>query len=109
LLVQTAVVAGSLGYLSPEVRSGEAMTEAGDVYALGAVLYFAATGHHPEPRPNLAGIIEPGLRKMMSDCLAHDPARRPAAIEIQRRLNVPVAITPLTAAPTTAVSRSASM
>ena len=44
-LTQTGVVVGTPGYIPPEQASGEPAAAAGDVFALGAVLAYAATGH----------------------------------------------------------------
>jgi hypothetical protein len=46
-LTSTGLVLGSAGYMSPEQAEGESVTAAGDVFALGAVMAYAATGHGP--------------------------------------------------------------
>ncbi|MCI0383496.1 DUF4328 domain-containing protein [Streptomyces sp. CNQ085] len=92
-LTQTGVVIGSPGFMSPEQVRGERVTPAGDVFCLGAVLAYAATGRMPfgtadsgfhallfriaEEEPDLTGIPKP-LRELMADCLVKDPAGRPA-------------------------------
>jgi len=40
-------VVGSLGYLAPEVLTGDRITEATDLYAVGILAYELITGHHP--------------------------------------------------------------
>ena len=50
-------LAGTLGFIPPEVRSGSSspgtVGKAGDVYALGMVLYCMLTGNPPESYPGL--------------------------------------------------------
>ncbi|MFC8789813.1 protein kinase family protein [Streptomyces cinereoruber] len=63
------------GALAPEQAAGGRPRPPGDVFALGAVLAYAATGHTVPERDELP----PGLRPLVSACLARDPADRPAA------------------------------
>ncbi|MGW5876574.1 WD40 repeat domain-containing serine/threonine protein kinase [Nocardiopsis terrae] len=94
-LTDTGQAVGTPGYLPPEVLEGGEAGPAGDVFALGGLLAFAATGRHPygegpvvailrrvlrEP-PDLAG-IEPGLRQLLAACLSADPGARPRADEL---------------------------
>ncbi|MGP3966829.1 serine/threonine-protein kinase [Streptomyces sp. 6N223] len=46
-LTGTGLVIGSAGYISPEQAEGEPVTAASDVFALGAVMTYAATGRGP--------------------------------------------------------------
>ncbi|GHC73930.1 hypothetical protein GCM10007079_08390 [Nocardiopsis terrae] len=94
-LTDTGQAVGTPGYLPPEVLEGGEAGPAGDVFALGGLLAFAATGRHPygegpvvailrrvlrEP-PDLAG-IEPGLRQLLAACLSVDPGARPRTDEL---------------------------
>ncbi|WNO73001.1 serine/threonine-protein kinase [Streptomyces sp. AM8-1-1] len=98
-LTSTGVSVGSPGYMSPEQILGKGITGAADVFSLGAVLAFAATGTAPFPgdssaallykvvheEPELAG-LEGDLRDLVAQCLAKDPSARPSPGEIARRL-----------------------
>lgn len=48
-LTSTGVSIGSPGYMSPEQILGKGVTAAADVFSLGAVLAFAASGRPPSP------------------------------------------------------------
>ncbi|MFC9293529.1 serine/threonine protein kinase [Streptomyces sp. NPDC057011] len=64
------------GCLAPEQASGAAAwTPAADLFALGAVLAYAATGHTVPEQSELPA----GLRQLVGSCLARDPADRPAS------------------------------
>ncbi|MGP4114028.1 protein kinase domain-containing protein [Streptomyces sp. 4N509B] len=99
-LTTTGSVIGSPGFMSPEQIRGERLTEASDIFSLGAVLAFAAAGRLPfdtpegqihavmyrvvnEP-PDLTGVPEP-LLGLVRDCLAKDPADRPTLAELRDR------------------------
>ncbi|MFI0351370.1 serine/threonine-protein kinase [Actinomadura sp. 9N407] len=91
-ITQAGAVVGSPGYMSPEQARGLDTGPAGDVFSLGAVLAFAATGQGPFGRallqvmvyrvvheePRLGGIEDPRLRQLIAACLDKDPSRRPA-------------------------------
>lgn len=69
------------GALPPEQADGGRPRPLGDVYALGAVLAYAATGHTAPERTELPA----SLGELILACLSRDPARRPQA---QRALAV---------------------
>ncbi|WP_405788317.1 serine/threonine-protein kinase [Streptomyces sp. NBC_01367] len=91
-LTSTGVSIGSPGYMSPEQILGKGITGAADVFSLGAVLAFAATGRPPftgdnsatllykvvhEP-PELGAVPAGELRGLIEACLAKTAAERPA-------------------------------
>ncbi|WP_405489280.1 serine/threonine-protein kinase [Nocardia sp. NBC_00511] len=81
----------SLAFMSPEQVEGRAVTSAADVFAVGALLAFAATGKTPFPGdfasqvtyrvvnsdPELDG-APPEIRELILSCLEKDPAKRPS-------------------------------
>jgi hypothetical protein len=70
------------GFTPPEWAEGREAGPASDIYSLGAVLLYAATGAWMS---HFAGHLDqlPGeLRPIIERCLAADPARRPAASEL---------------------------
>ncbi|HEX5568594.1 MAG TPA: DUF4328 domain-containing protein [Streptomyces sp.] len=100
-LTQTGAVIGSPGFMSPEQVRGLRVTPASDVFCLGSVLAYAATGRMPfgadgsgfhalmfriaEEAPELDGLSEP-LRGLVADCLAKDPAARPSPDDLAARV-----------------------
>ncbi|MFH7595854.1 serine/threonine-protein kinase [Streptomyces racemochromogenes] len=99
-LTSTGVSIGSPGYMSPEQILGKGVTGASDVFSLGAVLAFAATGRPPfsgdnsatllykvvhEP-PELEGVPAGELRELIASCLAKAAAGRPAPQDLAAAL-----------------------
>ncbi len=98
---RSGTVVGSPAFMSPEQVQGQRVGPASDVFCVGSVLAYAATGRQPfgsaasgvhavmfkiaQEEPDLAG-APAGIRGLIEDCLAKDPAARPAPEEITRRL-----------------------
>ena len=89
------LVVGSPGFMSPEQAMGEEIGPPSDIFSLGAVLTFAATGGGPfgqgsSPelayrlvyRPPDLGLLPAELRPLVESCLAKDPGQRPTAAEV---------------------------
>jgi Protein kinase domain/WD domain, G-beta repeat len=107
-LTSTGVVVGTLTYMSPEQIRGDPVGPASDVFALGSVLAFAATGREPfgndsaatvmfriftEP-PALAGLADERLRQVIGGCLAKAPQDRPTVPQLLTALGGPAAAPP---------------
>lgn len=76
------------GYLAPEARSSRSprIGAAVDVYSLGATLLFLVTGRSPGEPDALDAVRAAPVRDLIVSAMDFDPARRPSALEIQRRL-----------------------
>src|SRR5207237_629855 len=95
-LTTTGQVIGSPGYMCPEQITGSApLGPAADMFALGGVLTFAATGNGPfgegdsvsmlwrvvQQEPHLDDV--PGsLRPLAEACLAKEPQSRPTPTQL---------------------------
>ncbi|MEV7041507.1 serine/threonine-protein kinase [Amycolatopsis sp. NPDC051061] len=98
-LTHTGVILGSPAFMSPEQADGRPLTPASDVFALGALLVLAATGHSPfagasgpqslynvvHTHPDLR-FLPPEVRAVAEPCLAKDPAHRPTPAQILQLL-----------------------
>ncbi|MDH6625849.1 outer membrane protein assembly factor BamB [Streptomyces sp. LBL] len=97
-LTMTGHLIGTPPFMSPEqFASPRDVTAASDVFSLGSLLVYAATGNRPfdggspymtgykvvHEQPTLDGAPEP-LRGMAERCLAKDPATRPQLAELYR-------------------------
>ncbi|MEU0545406.1 serine/threonine-protein kinase [Nocardia sp. NPDC005978] len=94
-----AGVVGSVSYMSPEQATEQQLTSASDVFSLGTLLYWAATGITPfgaaHPTLVLAKVVNETprfdrvpaeLRALVAACLHKSPAARPTPSQILDRL-----------------------
>ncbi|MFR9769921.1 protein kinase domain-containing protein [Nocardia sp. SC052] len=98
-LTTTGKVIGSPGFMCPEQVTGDPVGPPADVFALGGVLVFAATGHGPfgvgetvqmlwrvvYEQPQLDDVPE-RLRPLVAACLIKDAAARPTPDELFAQL-----------------------
>ncbi|MER7746143.1 ABC transporter substrate-binding protein [Streptomyces bacillaris] len=98
-LTATDAVLGTPGYLAPEQASAGPVGPACDVFSLGCVLVYAATGRPPFGAGGAAGVlfrtvheepdldgVPPALLPLVTACLTKTPDTRPTAGEVRDRL-----------------------
>ncbi|MEV6571933.1 serine/threonine-protein kinase [Streptomyces sp. NPDC051577] len=101
--IRNGELIGSSGFMAPEQVRGEPVTAACDVFRMGAVLAYAATGRPPfgdteqpdgsaglllrvvEAEPDLSG-VPADLLDLVRACLLKDPAARPTSSEVSARV-----------------------
>ncbi|MGW1465158.1 serine/threonine-protein kinase [Streptomyces sp. NPDC002308] len=100
-LTQAGMIIGTIRCIPPEQALARTKPkEPADVYGLGTVLLYAATGHYPyegadwlgiatqvadeKQFPNLAGLPDP-LLPLITAMLAYAPADRPTLAEVTRQ------------------------
>ncbi|MFE0175878.1 protein kinase [Streptomyces sp. NPDC059002] len=99
-LTAAGMVVGTPGFMAPEqIEGGHAVVPASDVFSLGAVLCFAASGRGPFDDQELASVIfriaqgdadlsavPEELREVVAGCLRPAPEDRPTAARLAERL-----------------------
>ncbi|MHB9758437.1 serine/threonine-protein kinase [Streptomyces sp. BYX5S] len=101
-LTTTGEVPVTPGYGAPEQVLGHRVTPAADVFSLGAVLVYAATGRRAFDGGHVAAVqyevvhgdpqlqgIAPELTSLIAPCLAKDPAHRPTPAQIAEAMRPP--------------------
>lgn len=99
-ITASGTIIGSIGYMSPEQRKGDATTDRTDVYALGILgwrLLVGSEGHVPEPDLRTGRAVQdlgartgdPGLSDLIRRCVSEQPGDRPSAIDVVHELSAP--------------------
>jgi serine/threonine protein kinase len=94
-LTSAGMVIGTPGYMSPEQAKTGPAGPASDIFSLGCVLAYAATGRPPFEGDNPASVlykivtaepdlsaVPPKLRQVIEACLKKDPAQRPGPAQV---------------------------
>ncbi|MGV9993495.1 outer membrane protein assembly factor BamB family protein [Streptomyces sp. NPDC003374] len=99
-LTMTNVAVGTPAYMSPEqAKDSRSVTGASDVFSLGSMLVFAATGHPPfhganpvetvfmllREGPDLEGLPDE-LRPLIESCMQMEVSARPTPADLQAQL-----------------------
>jgi len=99
-LTMTNVAVGTPAYMSPEqAKDSRSVTGASDVFSLGSMLVFAATGHAPfhganpvetvfmllREGPDLEGLPDE-LRPLIESCMQMEATARPNPADLQAQL-----------------------
>lgn len=101
-LTTTGQIPVTPGYGAPEQVLGQRVGPAADVFSLGALLAYAASGVRAYDGPHVAGVqyqvvhgepdlryVPEGLRALLLPCLAKDPAQRPLPAQLVQAFAAP--------------------
>jgi len=95
----TGAIVGTIDYMSPEARSGQASDARSDIYSIGVIAYQLLTGRKPDLKykapSQLVPKLDPRWDRFVDKCLETDPKDRyqngGAALEAFRTLMQPAA------------------
>jgi serine/threonine-protein kinase len=101
MLSMEGMVVGTPSYMAPEIALGRPVDGRADIYSLGCVAYYMLTGQHVfssdtpfatalahvqdtpvSPRLRSEFNVPPALDALIMECLAKDPATRPASAAV---------------------------
>ena len=85
-ITATTNTVGTRNWMAPEQARTSQVTAAADLYSLGLVIAFAATGRRPLRGSLDFDDLPAGLRSVLDDLLDSVPERRPDAWEAKQRL-----------------------
>ncbi len=90
-LASMGTVAGTPGYLAPELLKGQPPSQASDIFALGVVIYQIFTGEKPSPQDVVTTQLKAkgapsDVIRLITEFLSEDPRCRCVAFEQARRL-----------------------
>ncbi|MFE9737932.1 protein kinase [Streptomyces sp. NPDC006477] len=101
-LTTTGQIPVTPGYGAPEQVLGQRVGPASDVFSLGAVLAYAASGRRAFDAAHVAAVqyevvhgapdlnlVPPELQELIGPCLAKDPAHRPAPPQVAQAFAPP--------------------
>jgi serine/threonine-protein kinase len=80
-LLTTAALAGTPGYLAPELREGRPASAQSDIYAMGVLLRFLLNGSHLVAPVAAAGKTQSRLQQIVAMATEADPRARFASAE----------------------------
>ena len=120
IVTQADMLVGSPTYMAPELINDDAASPAGDIWALGVILYEMLAGRPPFAGPRLAQVLEQitiaeprplptlprSVQKVLRRALAKDPGSRyPSAGELAREFRAALSgLPPTVPSPAPAVS-----
>ena len=95
VLTTALTTMGTPAYMSPEQAEGREIGPPSDVFSLGSVIAFAATGIAPFDGDTLFSVVyrvvraepdlsrlPPALHRLVAGCIAKDPASRPSPAQL---------------------------
>ncbi|GAA3362726.1 serine/threonine-protein kinase [Saccharopolyspora gregorii] len=99
-ITSTGIMLGTPAFIAPEIASGEAVTDAADLWGLGATLFAASEGTAPygandDPLATITSVVRgpvpaphrPGpIGEIIAGLMVKDPAQRMTAQEVRRHV-----------------------